>query len=364
MTSTPGYKPLIDCFYSLLTSALRKRQPVSADFENLTASDWNEIYIQSRRQTVTALTFSGLCHLPDALLPPEKLLMQWLAESEVIRRRSLSMDKAVKSLTEELSGTGIRAILLKGQAIAALYPEPETRQCGDIDLFVPNAADIVKITETAGTADSVRHADGSTSFTRNGVTVEIHPRLLDIHSHKSLRRLSAFPSLNTFSESRLAGGFSVTIPSPQATLLMLSAHIFKHAAGRGIGLRQLCDMAVASRHYAPMIRSGEMDAIFRAAGLARWNRMLYSFLSLRLGLEAEYVPLSGDFTPSAKLASRLEKIILDGGNFGRHASGIASRRGPVATALSFLRRARFAFAIAPRETSALILTIIKGRLSK
>lgn len=290
--------------------------------------------------------------------------MRWLAESESIRRRSHSMDKAVGFLTGKLSATGISTILLKGQAIAALYPEPDTRQCGDIDLFVSNAADIGKTTETVGTADFARHADGSTSFNLDGVPIEIHPRLLDIHSHKSLRRLSAFPSLNTFSESRLAGGFSVTIPSPEATLLMLSAHIFKHAAGRGIGLRQLCDMAVASRHYAPIIRSGEMDAIFRAAGLSRWNRMLYSFLSLRLGLEAEYVPLSGDFIPSAKLASRLEKIILGGGNFGRHASGIASRRGSVATALSFLRRARFAISIAPRETAALILTLVKGRLSK
>lgn len=162
----------------------------------------------------------------------------------------------------------------------------------------------------------------------------------------------------------LADGFPVTVPSPQTTLLMLSAHIFKHAAGRGIGLRQLCDMAVASRRYVPLIPPGEMDAIFRAAGLARWNRMLYSFLTLRLGLEAEYVPLSGDFVPSGKLASKLEKIILDGGNFGKHTSGVASRRGPAVTALSFLRRARFTLSIAPRETSALILTLVKGRISR
>lgn len=238
------------------------------------------------------------------------------------------MDKAVRSLTERLSEANVRAILLKGQAIAALYPDPEVRQCGDIDLFVPDSADIAKIVRIAGTSDVGRHSDGSLSFNWDGFPVEIHPRILDIHSRRSLRRLSAFPVLKTVSGSMLADGSPVTVPSPQATLLMLSAHIFKHAAGRGIGLRQLCDMAVASRRYAPMIPPGEMDAIFRAAGLARWNRMLYSFLSLRLGLEAEYVPLSGDFVPSGKLASRLEKIILDGGNFGQHTSGVASRRGP------------------------------------
>ena len=272
------------------------------------------------------------------------------------------MNATLADILEQSKRLRINATLLKGQSLAALYPDPESRQCGDIDLYISRPDQRRRLIDALGIKSYQNHADGSTTFSYRGSMVELPPPLLDIHSRRAIKRLHLLKPVAVTMETELPGIGTVTIPAPETMLLTLSAHAFKHAIGRGIGLRQLCDIALVSKRLASEVDRAEMDRIFRAAGLERWNRMLYSFLTLRLGLPVESVPTAEEFQPNERLAVRLERIIARGGNFGQHGSGLISRKGVVFTALSFVRGIGFALSIAPREATACFFSLVKGRL--
>lgn len=70
---------------------------------------------------------------------------------------------------------------------------------------------------------------------------------------------------------------------------MLSLHILKHAMGPGIGLRQLCDLAMAlnTPGYNPEL----LRHYFSRNRLKAWNNMLSSFITERLPFAMRYAPL-------------------------------------------------------------------------
>ena len=46
------------------------------------------------------------------------------------------LNKTLVTVVKALRDNGIESVLLKGQALARNYPQPDLRQCGDIDLYV------------------------------------------------------------------------------------------------------------------------------------------------------------------------------------------------------------------------------------
>lgn len=319
----------------------------------LTSQQWGMLYNEARRQTVIALTLNAIEQHPElAATMPVTLAAQWMAEAEKTRRRHEASLRAESSLLQAFGDAGIHPIVLKGNTLARLYPDPSARQCGDIDLFIrPDGCRATDSFLAAAGITPTQHSDGSRSFIWQQFEVELHYRFFDIHSSISRRRLrklfSATPSL--------------TLTSPESTLLMLSAHILKHAIGRGIGLRQLADFAVASQRFKDEIDPVLMQRITRAAGLTRWTSTLFSFLVTHLALPRAALPFPG-ITISPKKGDRLHRIIVRGGNFGQHAEGRGTT-SPIATAASFAGAAGFSLRTAPAEALATVSTLTHGRLS-
>ncbi len=317
-------------------------------------ADWEAIYAEARRQTVIALAANALERIPaGGHLPPLPLSARWLAEAESIRQTGRQMNSKLTALLAALADAGVTPTVLKGQTVATLYPDPLSRQCGDIDLFIPPEQQPAMTRFLAGSHMAAAiHSDGSQSFVWQGVEVEIHPRIFDIHSPFARRRIDRIiPLKMQFGRvetclDRLA---------PEATLLLLSAHILKHALGRGIGLRQLCDLAVATSALHADLDPALTRRLFHDAGLRRWTSTVYSFLTLHLGFPTSRLPYPG-IAISRRRADRLLRIIARSGNFSRPA-------GVIATALSFVRRSRFSLLTAPAEAFWTAAMLAKGRLT-
>ena len=96
---------------------------------------------------------------------------------------------------------------------------------------------------------------------------------------------------------------------------MLNSHVMKHAIGRGVGLRQLCDVARAYHTCHKEIDYDHLKGIYHDAGIEKWSILLHAFLLKYLGLPGEEQPYENlehvDTTP-------LSAIIAQGGNFGQH----------------------------------------------
>ena len=208
---------MIKLFFALVQAGMYERN--FGTFPELSLKQWKALVALAHRQTVTGLLFRGITHLPKGYPLPQEILLRLGAEAEAIERQSRKVQQVADSLTARYQAEGLHPVIMKGPEVAKFYPHPLLRECGDLDLyFTPD--EFGKATALSG---EIRKApDGSVHFRQEDVDIDLHRNYFDIHG-RNLPEVS----------------------SPEALLLMLSGHILKHCMGVGIGLRQLCDVALA-----------------------------------------------------------------------------------------------------------------------
>ena len=135
--------------------------------------------------------------------------------------RSALREHTIKQAITEFSAAGVEPILVKGWAIARLYPEPGLRPYGDIDL-------VVRPTH-------YRAASNAAKRIRGEYGIDLHSGFgdLDYHSFDELCARSALVQLDEV---------DVRVLSPEDHLRLLCFHLLHHNAFRPLWL---CDIAVA-----------------------------------------------------------------------------------------------------------------------
>ncbi len=327
---------------TLVRMSLWKRTEL---FGPMSDAQWQEIVSESRRQAVTGLVSRGTGYLDKALMPSPSVRIALLADLDAIEKRSAHVGKTADELISIFAGRGFAPVIQKGPAIASLYPYPLSRRSGDIDLYfsLRDFESARRMVESAGV--KVYDApDGSINYIWKDVTVEHHREFFD-------------------SADQFAG---VEVPSPEADMLLLSSHILKHAIGSGIGLKQLCDMAVATKALNGKYDRTDLLDRLSGAHLVRWQRMLDTFLLDYLGVEERYLPTLSSGMKRLD-PSPLLRIVMEGGNFGhfnpaRHLDA-AEKVRKRSTFLLFVRRLPFAVMVAPREWTHMVVSLMKGNLS-
>lgn len=346
-------------FLELVRAGMHGTAPAQAPFLGLGEATWQEVYTMAKRQTVSGICCCALCRLPHSLLPPPQLLTRWLAREDAIARANAAMSAALTQLLALFHQADLHPVVQKGLSVARHYTRPELRECGDIDLWLssPEMPPAVALIEAQG-IETTRHADASTVFVFQGVPVELHPHLICAGSPATVRALDA--SAEIIVENDFAG-HAIPAPAPLYELLLLNVHILHHAIGRGIGLRQICDYALAARKLHGSYDQAQFASLCRRIGIARWTATLNEFATAYLGSNPSELPPSGYKSKKSLPEAVLADIIAQGGNFGKHApAGLL--RGKARTAAMFLRRSRFAASTAPAEALRHLLRLASPRL--
>lgn len=333
---------------TLVRSGLYDRMPSPEELERIASLElgqWKEIVTMVREQTVSGIVSHAVTRISETVRVPDSILFNLMADAERIAVRSRRIIRTAEKIDEVLSAQGFHPVVMKGPAVAAWYPKPELRVSGDIDLyFQPEEMEPVRAwIENAG-LPTKKAPDGSFHFDTEGTDVDVHGTYFDLHCDASLLPV---------------------VPSPEATLLMLSAHILKHACGTGVGLRQLCDMAIAYHALDGQYEPDALKALYQRTKTLKWNQLLSAFLNT--WMEAR-VP---DFAPEHPVSpAPLEKIVLEGGNFGHFAAqrqkamtGSEGRR-KADTLLRMLRRLPFSMKYAPGETISRLRALTNGNMRR
>ena len=289
---------------------------------------WEQLLALSREQAVMGLLLKGIAHLPAKQRPPEELQPILRTVEEAFARANTRYAHVQAELLQQLADAGLHPVVQKGREAAKYYADPSARQVGDIDVFLPEG----ELLRAWALFPSAKMAsDGALVLTQDLVSIELHPRYYDIH-----RPAGKLPTPGT----------------PCGEILLLSAHIFKHVIGHGLGCKQLCDLAVALARLEGKYDESELCAALKRAGLLRWHKLLCSLLVDDFGLDpACCLP---DFQPVDP--ERLRRIVRRTGHFAHHAPTKA------ATAGAFLRRLPFSLSYCPRETFAYIWELTLGNL--
>lgn len=303
---------LRNTFFELLRIGLWGKEAHSFT-QTVSADDWSVIYRYGLLHTVEGVLFDALSQLHEEQLPPRMLRAKWAIRVDQIERNNSRMNAVIGQQYAHFAQKGMRPILLKGQGVAACYPNPAHRVSGDIDWYFEGDEyhQAVRLLQEKGLA--IKSAFGfSLGYDWNGIPIEHHSRLFDLKNplvKGYLKRLQAAYGTEAF----YVEGQRVDILKPELQIFQVNVHILKHLLGFGIGMRQICDAAVLYRAYAHKIDRVALRKMYQKVGILKWIHQLHGILVHDIGLPEENLPFP---LPEGLKADWMMDEIWQSGNFG------------------------------------------------
>ncbi len=284
---------------------------------------WRDVLWLSFSQTVAGIIADGLSDCPQGVVA-HKVAMKLISASVSTEHRNQQMNAKIAQLISEFEKSGVSVVVVKGQAVAQYYKNPFNRMPGDIDLIIKpedyeRAKTIIRnLSGEEGTDDSgVKHF----AATVGDIEVEVHGTIHTSLSSKINDMLDEMQA-DLFIDGgyRLwdCDGVNVKVPSTDFDALYIFLHLLQHFFCGGLGLRQLCDMAMALHaHKGNLDDQKLIKRLERMKLISEWKAFV-AFLVNYLGLPEQEAPLYDD--NHIKQADRIWKYIRKSGNFGKNKS--------------------------------------------
>ena len=286
------------------------------------APEWDKVLHLANKQTVLGLVAEAVPLLPEEIKPDRQICMKLHAFALKVVNSHVLLNRKVAELKGRLDVLGVHSVLFKGQGVALNYPNPTSRQCGDIDMWVgeKNFSRVHEVMKLGSDEDpdKFRHLKHF-NVEEDGVEIEIH-RIAEI--------LPGFRKDRMFQEwtkrylegpdicMAEIGGVPVNLPPVQFNALYIMNHAWHHFIVGGIGLRQLCDWVMFLHRNCNEIDSDVLRKDLERFGLMRAWQILAGVAVRHLGLPQAECPLyTGKYDKESVL---MLDVVWSEGNFGHH----------------------------------------------
>lgn len=327
--------------FELLQVAVGTRKELSS---SLSAEEWSELLKLLKKQALFGVGFDAICQLPAEQRPPKPLLLQSYAQVEFIKEQNSLLNKRVLELRDIMNELEIPYCILKGQGTGMLYPNPESRQPGDIDVWCdcPRNLLLEKIGKHYRLGDKViHHAD--VEFFKD-ISVDLHYVPTWIYAPWYSKNLLEFISAEKSIQMNNLNRKGFCSPTIKFNLVYSMMHMFRHLFEEGIGLRQFMD------YYYIILHSTETDrreavAVIRKIGKTRFLGAVMHVLQEVFLLDEKYQLVK----PNTNLGQFLMDEIWIGGNFGHHDNRAQKGRNYLSRIRKRLGRQLRFYSFAPSE---------------
>ena len=317
--------------------ALVRAAMTSQPFDTpLNDDDWRWLYQTARRQSMV-----GVCYTDREDMPMD-LAIDWATQAETVRGMNALQYQEAARLTKLFDEAGRRSAILKGQANARLYPDPFSRQPGDIDIWVEGGKQSVMALladlHLTSPQDTPSCYDVRLATNERGVIVEVHFRPSSGNFNPlTNRRLQQWLEREILNTATVEQGFHV--PSIRFALTMQLAHVQRHFLARGVGLRHVCDYYVLLNNSTEEDRR-EVASHLGSFGLRRGAAALMWVLVEVLHLDERLMLCQ----PDSYRGEWMLREIMAGGNFGSYGKENQSFfQNRIASLTRCLRMMRFSF---------------------
>ena len=346
-------------FLELVQIALGKRAMLS---DTPTGKEWKELFVIAQQQSVAGMLFQALDSLSkNGQKPPQDILFKWIGLYEQIKASNRLLNQRCVDITAHFCKEGYRSCILKGQGNALSYPDPLSRNSGDIDIWIESSRENIrdKVRKRFPEAEECAWHIDYPIF--DDVTIEVHFIPSYLRNPKYNRRLQEYfisHEHEQFShEAQLPEGVGkICIPTFEFNVFQQLSHIMRHFFIEGIGLRQIMDfyyLLASDREPAMMDYSEQLKQF----GMYSFTKAVMWIMVSVCCLDEKLLIAPMD----EKHGRLLLKEILYGGNWGRYDNRTLGRAKTKRGNLSYLAHSmRLAWTF-PKEV---ILTPIIKRIVK
>lgn len=214
----------------------------------------------------------------------------------------ISYDKKqrlAKMLRDDFNQNACDFIFVKGTAIRHLYPVPELRTSGDIDLFFKEENfDRLLAYYTDRKFEVYNYI--------NNITLAVEQEHIELHTNQDY---DSIYFQNIFDRAEKITNFEYGFDM-ETHLLYVLTHIAKHFNYLGAGIRMFMDVDVLVRNMDNFNSEGFLLKC-KAANIETFAKAVFSLCRLWFN-----TPVESDFVFSDDMLRKFESVIIDGGNFG------------------------------------------------
>lgn len=311
-------------------------------------TEWNALWKMAYEQAVTGLLTDGVAR--TRMRPNEEVWEQWLIHLMMMEQMNREIEACGKQWVEWLHKAGIMAFVFKGASVAEWYPQPLHRSFGDVDVVVMNGWNILKSLLEKEKIAYRMEGDDMVVQQNGKPPVEFHSNWEYVYNplvNARLKRLCREADEN----------------DRELYLVCLILHIRRHFLTYGIGLKQVCDVAV-------MLRRAELDGKRVADLLKRLHadgfaRIVFGFIESYLGGMDDY-PLEP--VRKGQGAELFKNIVMNDGYRLKmeREEKVAQSGSPIGriggNAWFWIRRGRTLLGIMPGEVCGFLINRVVKRL--
>lgn len=315
-------------FLELLRAGLWGIAANSDDFKPGSV-DWRAVLRIAKEQTMAVVVADGIETLPQELWPPKEVMMKLMMLRVKTGQMHALLNSTIAQIVQALNAEGVPSVLLKGQGVAQCYRRPESRTCGDIDLYTgarayKRAYNVIERLHGGKPHKDPAECEHHLHTDLNGVEVEIHRKTSFMHGTLLDEKFQnwTIESINKHfwkdsQEKWDNGGTLVPLPPATYNAFFILHHAVRHMTTEGVGFRQICDWVMLLHRYHDQIDAQELAKKLKELRMTRiWHE--FGRLAVNyLGLPASELPLApADMAPTHTTQKLLQHIFISG-NFGR-----------------------------------------------
>lgn len=248
----------MDVMLLLLKASLQEAEPCLEQ-----DADWQELFGVARQHGVVTLLYDAILRLPPERQPQGDMALSWALSAERTRHHFAHQAEVLHTLAQRSKEAGLPMLVLKGMDLARLYPVPDSRACGDIDVyFFDRYAEGNALLGDACAALDGKHAEVKV----DGVPVENHLTFLD-QVYRSQRRaeqyiVSTLPQATPDAEG-------VYHLAPMGAMVYLLMHTVSHLTGKyKMPLRNVLDWGLFLDAHRAELPPRECRQVVRRLGMS------------------------------------------------------------------------------------------------
>ena len=298
--------------------------------------DWKELYRIAKKQTLLGVLFYGIRRLPKELAPEQKLLMQWMAMTEMIRKQNIKLFQNSVKVCQNFENEGFANCIVKGQGNALLYPDSYMRTPGDIYIYLAGGRKrVMEYVNKVCPNQVMRYHHVDFPVMKTAIEVHFTPSYMffPIHNSRMQKWFKEVMDLQCSNVVTLPDGYGeITVPTTPFNVVYVLSHLYRHVFTEGIGLRQLLDYYfVVMMWHTDLTNLTDSDSADLAAlqwelkrlGLWKFAGAVMYVLHEVFGLEEDMmiVPMN------EKEGMFLLDEIMRGGNFGQYDDRLGDKTG-------------------------------------
>lgn len=268
------------------------------NFNEYSPVNGEKLFNLALQHNVCSFLYPTVIKYHKELMIDELIMKRWKEVTLCIAARQMTMVNEINTMLSLFEDNGIPVISLKGLALKLLYPQPELRNMGDLDLLVceKEIKKSIEFLSTQGYQPNAKDLNDP-KYMHIGMkktgsfSIELHRTLW----HPAIMKKKDVQLwLNSIWQNKRQinmGDIRFTALSIEDELINLIVHLARHLMGTGARLCQLCDFVLFVKTYWNRISKEYIEQTLISMNLYAFYRHLLSTCSFYLGLSVSNVEI-------------------------------------------------------------------------